>query len=387
MISLNKEIEDLVLSLGALKVGFANRETMSGGPPSADITYHISNAQSAVVFALPLNKNKIDEYLRKTVPNGRVNHDKDNMETTLKAYSVANTVTNLLIEKGYEAVPIFPNFKYRDNSLKGRIYSKPEISLRYLAVRSGVGSFGWSGNVGIKNFGTAFLLGGLTTTAKLEPTNPIPTDESFCSKCKLCEKVCAFRMFDRNKEISITLGGVKFSYAKRIDIVRCVIICGGYSGLNKDGTFSTWAPARYSYPETREEIIDTFSQAVRVKLDLKVRNEIGGFDSSFIDGNKETKEFLLKNHQTLKLLKSIKFTCGFCQLICSGNSKKTLENYQILTNSGFVIRNKDGTTSVLRSDEGSQANLLNHSQRRNVKDRITSKLIEKILMSNNEYIS
>ncbi|MBT4269412.1 MAG: hypothetical protein HN580_14890 [Deltaproteobacteria bacterium] len=35
--SLNGLIEEFLLERGALKVGFANKETLAGGPPSADL--------------------------------------------------------------------------------------------------------------------------------------------------------------------------------------------------------------------------------------------------------------------------------------------------------------------------------------------------------------
>jgi len=36
--SLEQEIEQFLKERGVLKVGFANLETLSGGPPSADLT-------------------------------------------------------------------------------------------------------------------------------------------------------------------------------------------------------------------------------------------------------------------------------------------------------------------------------------------------------------
>jgi len=44
--SIEKEIVGLLQSLGALRVGFANLETLAGGPPSADPTHIIPGARS-----------------------------------------------------------------------------------------------------------------------------------------------------------------------------------------------------------------------------------------------------------------------------------------------------------------------------------------------------
>jgi epoxyqueuosine reductase QueG len=59
--SLEKEIVELLKGLGAVRVGFANLETLAGSPPSADLTYIMPEARSAVSFALPLNR----EFLRR----------------------------------------------------------------------------------------------------------------------------------------------------------------------------------------------------------------------------------------------------------------------------------------------------------------------------------
>ena len=63
-----------MLEQGAIKVGFATRETLAGGPPSADITYIFDEAQSAICLAVPLDRDKIRAFFRKDLPNGRIAH-------------------------------------------------------------------------------------------------------------------------------------------------------------------------------------------------------------------------------------------------------------------------------------------------------------------------
>ena len=48
---------------------------------------------------------------------------------------------------------------------------------------------------------------------------------------------------------------------------------------------------------------------------------------------------------------NIRLTCVMCQNICWGNAKDTAENYKILTNSGCVIQNEDGSYKVLPPEE------------------------------------
>jgi len=53
--SLEALVKEFLLERRAISVGIATVETLSGGPPSADITYRMEGARSAVSFALPVN--------------------------------------------------------------------------------------------------------------------------------------------------------------------------------------------------------------------------------------------------------------------------------------------------------------------------------------------
>jgi len=64
----------------------------------------------------------------------------------------------------------------------------PILSHRYIAACSGVGSFGWSGNVGIKGYGTIVELGTVVTSAELNPlTYSLPKNLSAISA------ICAYQ--------------------------------------------------------------------------------------------------------------------------------------------------------------------------------------------------
>lgn len=384
IMNLNTEVEKLVLDHGALRVGFITRESVKGGPPSANIIYNFPDAQSAIIFAVPLNRDKIRAFLRKDIPNGRAEHNKDNYDTYVKIYRISGAIKAYLEERGFKSVTISPNFKYRDVNPRdwaGIFLAKPEISLRYLAVRAGVGSFGWSGNIGIKGFGTAILLGGVTTTAPLTATDPIPSEESFCTKCMRCVQVCAFRMFDTEEEERVMLGGFEFHYSKRRNILRCITVCLGYNGLDKTQNWSTWSPARYSYPETDEAVVNTLVQAFRLKPRLKFEGETSSFDFNRALGEDDTfaKE-LAENPIARYNFQNTRLSCGNCQLVCRGDSAETLVNYELLVSSGFIIRTKEGTSMKLPPNAKNQAATLNVNQSKGIKDKIIGQTIKKQLL-------
>jgi len=332
--TLEKEIEDMLIEDGAIKVGFATLETMAGGPTGADITYLLPEAQSAIGFYIPFDKEMILKYLGKEDPSVRGIHEEENIGIHRIIWNASQRVKHYLIDQGYKAMSVFPNNQYRTDIPGWQVSLPPELSLRYLAVRSGVASFGWSGNVGTKEHGTAIILGGIVTDAKLKPTDPIPDSESFCDECKICTKVCAYQMFSPTEEIVVTIGDKTFAYSKRLNKMRCFLTCGGSNGLHHSGKFSTWSPGRYDYPETDVEVSRLMSLAMTSQRKRPpIKDCSSGYQPASYGG-----------------MTNIQLTCGNCQYVCAGNPKETAQRYKILVNSGCVIQREDGMLEVFPTD-------------------------------------
>jgi len=107
IIELTEALKKMALALGAFKVGIATTETLSGGPPSADLTYVLPEAKSAVCFALAFDQNLVDPYFRK--------EDHESLEitkvrTTTLANGIALEMADFLQQSGYKAVPQSANF-------------------------------------------------------------------------------------------------------------------------------------------------------------------------------------------------------------------------------------------------------------------------------------
>ena len=232
MASLSKLLTNYVLYAGATTAGIVTRETLEGGPPSTDLTYVLPDARAAVVFAVPLNQSYIEPFLAK---KDRCSHEKDNITANLAASGIALELSNYLKQRGHSAVPVAANQVYRSDTPHGRFDMMPDISLRYLAVRSGIGYFGLSGNVITKREGAAVILGAVVTATDLEPTEPLPVSESYCDGCRLCMSSCMSGLMDHDKLTSVSLGGHIFSYSKRRFYMRCEYVCGGFTGLHPSG--------------------------------------------------------------------------------------------------------------------------------------------------------
>jgi len=195
---IEESIREFLTERGALRVGFCTRETLAGGPPSADLTYVLPSARSAVTFALPLDRDIMRQCLAK---KNQFAFEQHNIDVNRKASRIAKELAQWLEEKGYKSARVHANNVYRKDVPNWQLAMRPDVSHRYLAVRSGVGSFGWSGNVGIKGYGSAIILGSVVTELALEPTPALPPEQGFCDRCKICVASCPSGMFhDRSEE-------------------------------------------------------------------------------------------------------------------------------------------------------------------------------------------
>lgn len=371
-----------------MSVGFATKKTLEGGPTTTDMTYILPEAETAICFAVPLDKSKIRSFLGKKLPRGRFDHVIDNGDVYLKAYKFARVASDFLEEKGYKSAPVINNFKYREDVQNWRTKLPPLLALRLVAARSGVGSIGWSGNILVKGYGAAVLLGALVTSAKLEPTEPIPLEESLCDKCKICVNVCAYRMFDKSEEDSYTLGGFTLSFSKRNNVSRCYTVCGGLSGLDKTKEWSTWSPGRIPYPETETEADKTFAHLFSHPIkNSRVVGEEGNYGESQLIHDKVAQEYISSGEiASNTFTENFNLTCGNCQLICWGDHDKTVENYRILTNSGCVVTKENGENIIVSKEGASELDkagkisspYVETSERRQYVEKIVKDIFERL---------
>ena len=83
---IEEEIREFLTERGAIKVGFATLDSLAEGPPSADLTYVLPEAKSAVSFALPLDLDKIRATLAKKSHKA---FEKNNIEVNINATKIS----------------------------------------------------------------------------------------------------------------------------------------------------------------------------------------------------------------------------------------------------------------------------------------------------------
>ncbi len=336
--TLSQRILDYLLENGAVSAGISTRETLADSPPSADLTYLMDNGLSAITFAIPINKKGIRPYLAK---EDRLAFTRAENAKGKGAEQLCHDLAEMIETAGHRAMATETNLRYRTEIKNWGLFFPPDISHRYLAVASGAGSFGWSGNVGVRGYGTAIALATVITDAELVPTSPIPQEENFCSNCKVCARACPVEMFSETEKMSFTLGGREYTYAARIEVGRCMISCGGASGLHKSKKWSSWSPGRYEIPEDRGSVFALLQTAgaARQQWPPMEGETVLSFGENSKHGSKDAYEFRFAQ------------TCQFCSLVCTGDKKETLDNLKTLLNSGCVIQYPDGSLKVLPPDE------------------------------------
>ena len=117
-ISLKKEITTIAREMGIDKIGFTTRERLADAPPSADLSYVLPEARSAVSLLIAFDKPAIRAYLAKEDQKA---HLKDHFGAYVKLEEAAKTIQDLLQDRGYEVFAPLVNGHYR----KGYIYRIP----------------------------------------------------------------------------------------------------------------------------------------------------------------------------------------------------------------------------------------------------------------------
>jgi epoxyqueuosine reductase QueG len=312
---------------GAFKAGIATTESLAGGPESTDLTYVLPGARSAVVFALAMDPGPIPDYLGKVDRRG---YEKEYNTVNSISSGIAVKLCNFLKQRGHKAAALAANDDYREDTPHGAFDMMPPVSLRYLAVASGVASFGLSGNAIDAEHGAAIILGAVVTDADLIPTAPLPLESNYCDDCRLCIRACASRLMVPDELTEITMGGRSFTYAARQAYSRCQYVCGGYTGLAPSGKWSTWSPGRFPLPERDDDFLPLLLASLG-PYSQRPAGPGGRYHSLMND--------------------KLYTTCGNCQIVCAPDREERKRRYKLLTQGGVVVQNPDGGLEAVTPEE------------------------------------
>ena len=330
MTPLTKELAlKMPLNLGASKSGIAVNETVKG-PYTSDLEYVLPGARSAIVFCVPFNQELIDPFLSKK----SFELSENKIRTTTFAAGIAFEISTVLTSLGYRTYPVAPNFAFRSETPNGIFDRIPPISLKFLARASGIGHIAQSGLLINKEHGAAFSLGAVVTDAELEPTGPLPEDESYCDRCGICGKVCVADHINKGI-VEMKLGEETIRGGNCRLPARCAYPCGGLTGLHKSGEWSTWSPGRFPLPEEDEDYRTISRKYVQRYLQRKRNGAIC-------------------YNPLLAYPFEMQYTCCNCQFVCHPDINVRKRRYDLLRNSGVVIEEADGTKRAVTPREAEE---------------------------------
>jgi epoxyqueuosine reductase len=325
------EVKSLALREGAIRAGIARHEAFAEAPPSGDMGYVTPWARAVVAFALPLGTDWIQDYFGKVT---RMAFKKVVYDFYHKAFQIGSTIETHLQKAGFKTLNIIPNGQYRPDHTFEKVTPdpdlKPPLSLRYMAVGAGVGSFGWSGNVLVPGAWSNVYLGGVLTDAPLLPDPPL--EENLCDNCRICARVCPTGFIGMKEKASVRIGGREYVYNRKRGDYRCLIGCGGYSGVSPDGRWSSWSTGKTVLPQDDSLLPGFFAKLRKDPANaMAAKNQNFGsrgvLDRSFEDTNP---------------------TCANCCTVCSGPRDHREGLMELLINSGIIERDPQGREFVIK---------------------------------------
>ena len=324
---LKSSIKEMVLTSGAGVVGVGSRDRLEEAPPSGNMDFCLPGAMSCVMWAYPVPMRALENYFSK---KERMSIKKTQQFAYTGAWTTARVVAKFIEENTeYKAFPMIPNGMYRDqDATPGESRSQmqfPDFSLRYGAVAAGIGRLGWSGNLVTKDYGGSVYLGGVLTTAPMEP-DPLLA-ENPCNGCKLCVKACTAGYFPADEAENyqpVVIGGIQEEYARRGIYPRCGIACAGWTGLSADGSWSTWTPGHICLidkPMEREKDPEYLPRLMdKLFVDESTPKVIRDFNEKI----RYAFGVIVAKSQNVGV-RPLEYTnprCGNCNFICVGDPKK-----------------------------------------------------------------
>jgi hypothetical protein len=134
-------------------------------------------------------------------------------------------------------------------------------------------------------------------------------------------------------QVNVTIAGREYSYNRKQGDLRCVIGCGGFTGLSKDGTWSSWSTGRTILPDKNDSLPELFATLRDDPANIAAKRNITFGKRGVLDRPKE----------------NIKTTCNNCITICSGPPEVRKKWMNLLFDSGVVELDSKGREVVTKS--------------------------------------
>lgn len=355
---IERQIERSAAAMGVSTVGFARCSRLPD-LPSADPEFLLPGARSLVSLMVSYDPEIVARYLAKQDSEAMQRHE---AELYTRLDEAARAVADLLVDTGHDAVAAEPNLDYRYKAkpayrrvphgvrqtmtdwlardgrpglgrakrrlvpllYRGPLRVKgwrltPSFAHRYGAVAAGLGSLGWSGNVLHPEHGARVLFTTVLTSAVLEQGDML--DQQPCDGCRLCERSCQSGFIHRDDAVQVTIGGRVFEHNRKASNLRCVLVCGGFSGQSRFPGWSTWCQGRVSLPADDGEL-----QACWDALMLASLGHHNHASQAFATMAHHAEHGFVRRPE-----RRFEATCGYCQHVCAADRTQRNAAYRAIT--------------------------------------------------------
>jgi hypothetical protein len=133
----------------------------------------------------------------------------------------------------------------------------------------------------------------------------------------------------------MTIGGRKYSYNIKHADLRCVIGCGGYTGISKNGKWSSWSTGRIILPDEDEKLPEILVQLRNDPANVATNRNLAFGKRGVLDRPRE----------------NVKVTCNNCMTVCSGPLETRKKWMNLLFDSGVVELDEHGREVVVKLDD------------------------------------
>lgn len=308
--SLDDNVKEEVLSLGADFVGIAPRSRFEFAPEHARPDRLLPNFRSVVAYGIAMDRGALEAYFRKA--SRRPIHLHMQLATD-ELDHISLRLSRWLERQGHKSLFIAQNGNY--HVYRGR----PDFSHRHAAVAAGLGRLGLSSNFVHTQFRGAVHLASVITEAELAPDPMVSDEDNPCHQCKTCINICPVQAISQERTKSFFMEGREYSH-QWLNRIRCGWGCGGYAGHQYQvgkHTVGSWAYNDLPIPSEPDEL-----RAKIIEADRFLRHPM------------ELAEKIITNGTQY---------CGYCHKVCVGTKKDNAALLKLHIDSGLVEIPEDPT--------------------------------------------
>jgi epoxyqueuosine reductase QueG len=232
MDKLTKQITKSALANGAAVVGFAPLSRYDDAPAEYHPRTIFPQAKSIIGMLVPQLRGTLKAIEEGTYWQSYNCDSYFHLNDVLSPF-LLRAVALLLEDYGYTAVPVHnPFYNHLGKKIRDDMPNGPDgmLSLRMLAVLTGLGELGKSKIFLSPQFGPRQRIYGVLTDAELEPT-PLFRGK-ICDDCDLCISGCQANAISKQRTVTLTVEGQEYSHAD-LDAKACHLVHKG-----KDSRFS-----------------------------------------------------------------------------------------------------------------------------------------------------